>query len=242
MTAIVTLSLYIVRQFAISVGSHAARPRRFGLDVRLYRVAAPLHQPAGRHLRHRQPDRGTTASLRGHADPAVCRPAGRYSVLLAPDPFVRVDRRPRLRRLGVGVPGGADLLRPDVRRDRHGPGQPGLLGHAGSGRGDGELLPAQRRRTIGAERRPTLAAPVGSCAGTAGRRDHPRPWRRVAQQAAHGAGRYRAAPGRRRPAAHPDRSGACHPWCRKLAARERPNDPPGSASRAAAVGSTYRPI
>ena len=150
--------------------------------------AAPPAMPDAT-LRHRQPDRRAAPALRGDADPAVRRAAGRHPVLLAPDPVLRADRGPRRRRFGVGVPGGADLVRPAVRRHRHRAGQPGLVGDAGSSRGDGEYLSAQRRRPAGVERRPALAAPVRPGAGAAGRRHHPCPRRRAARQAADRAGR-----------------------------------------------------
>ena len=140
MTAALTLSFYIVRQFALSVT--AMLLALSGL-VAMFDFIELLRRSAS----HPEVSFGLVSQIAALRLPYVAMqilpfadPAWRHPVLLAPDAVVGTDRRPRRRHFGVGVPDRPDLLRPVVRRHRHRPGQSGLLGHAGRGRGDGQCV------------------------------------------------------------------------------------------------------
>ena len=90
---------------------HAARAVRSGRAVRLHRTAAPLASKPDATFAPGGRDRRAAPALHRDADAAVRGPARRHAVLLAPDPFVRADRRARRRRFRLGVPHRSHALR-----------------------------------------------------------------------------------------------------------------------------------
>jgi len=89
--------------------------------------------------------------------------------------------RPRGRSFGLGILTVPDSVRSADRRDDDGRPEPAVVGDAVTGRGAGDSLHPNRRRTIGVERRPAVVAAVRSRTLPEGGRYHSRQQRRAAR-------------------------------------------------------------